>query len=354
MFSEILSAEAFQNEVLLKPGKHSQANPDVTVVTVCFNPLKDGRRELFARNLDSVQNQTGVTVEHVIIDGASTDGTLEFLSKYENKCYDIRILSKPDSGIYDAMNRGIALAKGKYVIFLNSDDYYHRNDGLALSYKALEESDCSFTFAPIVPTGSPLLHRLHRHPERHLHRLFIFPTIPHQSMLYRRSALIEVNGYDPSYRMGGDHDLTLRLIASGHKACFVSKAFVTFSTGGFSTQDPVLKFQSANTDWRKHSFIFHNSSPFHNSTFTSFFLIYNISSTGLDVYFLFVMHTILFSKMCLSFPQRSKRLRFREPRSCIRSRDGQQYFQNTRSCEGILSSQHHKLFFVNIYNRESL
>lgn len=243
MFSEILSAEAFQNEVLLKPGKHSQANPDVTVVTVCFNPLKDGRRELFARNLDSVQNQTGVTVEHVIIDGASTDGTLEFLSKYENKCYDIRILSKPDSGIYDAMNRGIALAKGKYVIFLNSDDYYHRNDGLTLSYKALEESDCSFTFAPIVPTGSPLLHRLHRHPERHLHRLFIFPTIPHQSMLYRRSALIEVNGYDPSYRMGGDHDLTLRLIASGHKACFVSKAFVTFSTGGFSTQDPVLKFQ---------------------------------------------------------------------------------------------------------------
>ena len=119
-------------------------------------------------------------------------------------------------------------------------------------------------------------------------------------------------------------------------------------------QHPVLKFQSANTDWRKHSFIFHNSSPFHNSTFTSFFLIYNISSTGIDVYFLFVMHTILFSKMCLSFPQRSKRLRFREPRSCIRSRDGQQYFQNTRSCEGILSSQHHKLFFVNIYNRESL
>lgn len=243
MFSSNLFAEAFQNEVLLKPGKLSQANPDVTVVTVCFNPLKDGRQELLAKNLDSVQNQEGVTVEHLIIDGASTDGTLEFLSKYENECFDIRILSKSDSGIYDAMNRGIALAKGKYVIFLNSDDYYHRNDGLALSYKALEESDCSFTFAPIVPTGSPFLHRLHRHPERHLHRLFIFPTIPHQSMLYRRSALVEVNGYDPSYRMGGDHDLTLRLIASGHKGCFVDKAFVTFSTGGFSTQDSALKFQ---------------------------------------------------------------------------------------------------------------
>lgn len=243
MFSELPSLEAFQDEVLLKPGKDSQVSPDVTVVTVCFNPLKDGRQELLAKNLDSVQNQTGVTVEHLIMDGASTDGTLEFLSKYENKSFDIRILSKPDSGIYDAMNRGIALAKGKYVIFLNSDDYYHRNDGLALSVKALEESGCSFTFAPILPTGSPFRHRLHRHPQNHLHRIFIFPTIPHQSMLYRRSTLVEMGGYDSSYQMGGDHDLTLRLIAAGHKGCFVDKAFVTFAAGGFSTQDASLKLQ---------------------------------------------------------------------------------------------------------------
>lgn len=256
--SDILSAQTLQDDVLLKPGKTPQASPDVTVVTVCFNPLKSGREELLRKNLYSVQQQTGVLVEHLIIDGASTDGTLELLSQYRNANYDIRILSKPDTGIYDAMNRGIALAKGKYVTFLNSDDYYHRNDGLSLSVKALEQSGCTFSFAPIKPAGSPLLHQLHRHPQRHLHRLFIFPTIPHQSMLYRRSALVEIGGYDASYQMGGDHDLTLRLIAAGHKGCFVNTPFVTFASGGYSTQDAALKRQEKVRRVRRfHEEVFH-------------------------------------------------------------------------------------------------
>ena len=246
MPSNIPSLETLQGETALKPATGSApacAEPMVSVVTVCLNPLREGRKELFQKNLDSVQRQTGVAVEHIIIDGASTDGTLDFLASYVNTHYNVRILSQPDSGIYEAMNRGIALARGKYVTFLNSDDYYHQPDGLALSVKTLQESGCSFSFAPILPAGSPFLHRLHRHPERHLHRIFLFPTIPHQSMLYRRTTLVEAGGYDPSYRMGGDHDLTLRLVAAGHKACFVGKAFVSFAAGGFSTQDAELKLR---------------------------------------------------------------------------------------------------------------
>lgn len=245
MSFKLPSPEEFLNDVVLKPasGTTAQTPPDVSVVTVCFNPLKDGREELFARNLDSVQGQTGVTVEHLIIDGASTDGTQQFVMDYGNCRHDLRLLSRADTGIYEAMNRGIALARGKYVTFLNTDDFYHHADGLALSVRALEESGCCFSFAPILPTGSCFLHRLHRHPERHLHRILLFPTIPHQSMLYRRTTLVELGGYDPSYRMGGDHDLTLRLIAAGQRACFVEKAFVTFATGGFSTQNAALKLR---------------------------------------------------------------------------------------------------------------
>lgn len=239
MCSDIPSPEVFRKEVILKEAsdKATQADPVVTVVTVCFNPLREGREALFLKNLESVQQQKGVALEHLIVDGGSDDGTLEFLQQYNNVCHDIRILSKSDSGIYEAMNRGIALARGKYVIFLNSDDYYHSSDGLAFSVKALEESDCSFTFAPVLPKGPHTRFTHYHHPQRRLHKLFVTSVIPHPSMMYRRTVLMEIGGYDQAYRLAADYDMTLRLVAAGHKGYFLNHCFATFVVGGFSTQD---------------------------------------------------------------------------------------------------------------------
>ena len=241
------SCKQLQDAVIQKPAStgsvcfHSSVM--VSVVTACFNPLKDGREALFRKNLDSVQQQTGVSIEHVIVDGASTDGTLELLKAYDNPCHDIRILSMPDSGIYEAMNRGIALSRGKYVIFLNTDDYYCCEDGIAVCVKALERSNCTFTFAPILTEGKFFRHRLHRHPQRHLHRVFLFCTIPHPSMLFLKSALMDVDGYDCSYQLAADYDMMLRLIAVKHKVHFVDKAFVAFSSMGFASRNRVLNLQ---------------------------------------------------------------------------------------------------------------
>ena len=239
MSSNIPSLEELQGDLLQKKAseKAIETIPIVTVVTVCFNPLKVGRQELFVQNLDSVQKQTGVALEHLIIDGASTDGTLDFLKAYDNKYHDIRILSKADSGIYEAMNRGIALARGKYVIFLNSDDYYHCSDGLSLSVKVLEENNCSFVFAPVLPKGPHTRFTHYHHPQRRLHKIFVSSVIPHPSMLYRRTALMEIGGYDQTYRIAADYDMTLRLITTGHKGYFLNHCFVTFVIGGLSTQD---------------------------------------------------------------------------------------------------------------------
>lgn len=240
MLSNIPSIEELQGGLITKPvlGDVTGTIPDVTVVTVCFNPFKAGRRELLAKNLDSVQQQKDIALEHLIIDGASTDGTFDFLKAYNNTNHVIRILSKADSGIYDAMNRGIALARGKYVVFLNSDDYYHRSDGLAVSAKALDESGCSFSFAPILAKkshGSSL-----RNPVRRLHKFFVFCVVRHPSMLFRRTDLIEMGGYDQTYRLAADFDIMLRLIAAGRKSCFVDTCFATFVEGGFAMQNRML------------------------------------------------------------------------------------------------------------------
>ncbi|MBQ6226573.1 MAG: glycosyltransferase [Bacteroidaceae bacterium] len=209
---------------------------EVSVVTVCFNPLEAGRKEVFQKNLDSVQVQENVRLEHIIVDGASSDGTLEWLKGYNNTRYDIRILSLSDDGIFDAMNRGIALSRGKYIIFLNSDDYFHNHSGMAHSIEKIEHFGCVFSFASIRFAGFPLLRRPQQAPQRRLHRFLISFPFSHQSMLTLRDLLLKLDGFDTNYRSAADYDLLLRMIEEGAKGCFVPHSFTTFSLGGFSTE----------------------------------------------------------------------------------------------------------------------
>ena len=237
--SRIPSVKNFEGQIIVKEasqkvGRVSADSIDVTVVTVCFNPLKDGRRELFLKNLDSVQAQENIRLEHLIIDGASTDGTLDWLMEYENTRYDLRLLSKPDSGIYEAMNRGIALARGKYIIYLNSDDYFHDSRGMAVSVARIEKFQCDFSFAPIRFSEKRLRHNPQLAPHKRLYRFIISWCFSHQTMLTSRSKLLSIDGFDTSYKSAADYDLLLRLIINGATGCFVPLTFSTFTLGGFS------------------------------------------------------------------------------------------------------------------------
>ena len=210
--------------------------PDVTVVTVVFNALKGAGETALKECLDSVQNQTDIHLEHLIIDGASNDGTTEFISAYDNPNHPIVFISEPDKGIYDAMNKGIAQASGEYSIFLNSDDYFHNPVGMRESVKRLRETGCDFSYAPvIVMKDGEVKDVLHSHADGRL----IFCSMPfsHQSMLFKNSCLKKVNGYDLSYRSSSDYDMILRMVLSGCSACYVDCAFATFRIGGFSAQN---------------------------------------------------------------------------------------------------------------------
>ena len=92
----------------------------ISVITVCFNSA-----ETLRDNLESVKNQTYENIEHIIIDGGSSDNTLGILSTFKN---DHVVVSEKDSGIYNAMNKGISLASGEIIGFLNSDDYFYSDD----------------------------------------------------------------------------------------------------------------------------------------------------------------------------------------------------------------------------------
>lgn len=210
--------------------------PDVTVITVVFNALKGAGEAALKECLDSVQAQVDIKLEHLIVDGASQDGTTEFIARYENSNHPIVFISEPDQGIYDAMNKAIAQASGEYSIFLNSDDFFHNPVGMRESVKRLRETGCDFSYAPVVVTkNGEVKDVLHSHADGRL----IFCSMPfsHQSMLFRTSSLRKVNGYDLYYRSSSDYDMILRMVLSGCTACYVDCAFATFRIGGFSAQN---------------------------------------------------------------------------------------------------------------------
>lgn len=207
--------------------------PIVTVVTVTWNVIQSERKKLLLECLKSVHNQDYPHVEHLIIDGASDDGTLEFLSKYEKDGW-ITCYSEPDTGIYDAMNKGIRKAKGKYIAFLNSDDYWHDVSGISKSVQLLEETQADFSYAPrkIINVDGSLL----AYEEANLAVLFTRMPFCHQTMFTRTDLIRKLNGFaDDRLKISADYDLVTRILLSGAKPVFVPCCFTSFRLGGASS-----------------------------------------------------------------------------------------------------------------------
>lgn len=206
--------------------------PLVTVVTVCFNLVAARRTKHFLKCAQTVHNQDYPLIEHLIIDGASTDGTLEILQKLEQKGR-IRFISEPDTGIYDAMNKAIQHAKGKYVVYLNSDDFWHDSHAVTASVEALERTGAVFSYAPrnvIFENGTI------KYTESAVAGVFpLLMPFCHQTMFTQKDALLRHKGFDDKhFKSAADYDLVFRMILSGEKGVFVPLNFTSFRLSGYS------------------------------------------------------------------------------------------------------------------------
>lgn len=210
-----------------------QSLPLVTVVTVTWNIIRAEREKFLLACIESVHNQDYPHIEHLIIDGASDDGTIELLSKYEKEGW-ITCHSEPDTGIYDAMNKGISKAKGKYIAFLNSDDYWHDSSGISQSVRLLEDSQADFSYAPrkIINEDGTLL----AYEEANLAVLFTRMPFCHQTMFTRTDLIRKLNGFaNNRLKISADYDLVTRTLLSGAKPVFVPCCFTSFRLGGASS-----------------------------------------------------------------------------------------------------------------------
>jgi len=218
-----------------------KTKPLVTIITITFNLKKNGREKYFRQCVESVHSQTYKNIEHIIIDGASTDGTVDLIKEYADKGW-IKYISEPDNGVYYAMNKGIKLAKGKYIAFLNSDDFYSSKKGIEISVKMLEESQGDYSYAPALIL-SPDNKKVNKHPHAipNLDTAFIEMPFCHQTMLTRKNIIINEGLFNTGYKSAGDYDFVLNIILKGYKGVYVDFLFVTYRLGGLSGNEDSIQ-----------------------------------------------------------------------------------------------------------------
>lgn len=221
----------------------------ISIVTITFNLLKAGRRETFRQNVDSVLNQTYQNIEHIIVDGASTDGTVDLIRSCEHD--RMRWVSEPDHGIYEAMNKGLHLATGDYVLYLNSDDFLCRPDGMASCARLLEETDADFLYAPnrALRAGTERVYKIN---EPCVGSYLVRMPFSHQALLVKRDKMLELGGFDENFKSAGDYDFVIRLINSGARGVYNPNEFSTFRDGGFSQTDGELSQKECGISYRKN------------------------------------------------------------------------------------------------------
>lgn len=198
--------------------------PLVSIVTPTHNIIENGLTDEFNLLVNLLDKQTYPNVEHIIIDKASTDDTQLLLKDYKNKGY-IHFFSEPDSGKYQALNKGIMHAKGKYIAFVSCDDFFHDITGIAEVIELMEANDADFSFAPaycIHPEGFVFLF------EPAIYNAFQVMPCSRQAMFFKKSVLEKEGYFDEKFKIMGDFDMIMRLMLKRYKPLRIAKNYTTY------------------------------------------------------------------------------------------------------------------------------
>lgn len=206
--------------------------PDISVVTPVFNLVEARRSETFMQAVRSVLAQRGCVVEHIIVDGASRDGTDALIAQAQAINPALRVISEPDEGLFDAMNKGAAAANGAAVIFLNSDDFYHDPQGLSRLVAALRVEGCDYACAPMLMLSKEGAAAKPNTPR--LERALLAMPFSHPTLAVARARFTALGGFDLRFRIAADYHFILRMILGGAKGAVLDESFVTFREGGIS------------------------------------------------------------------------------------------------------------------------
>ncbi len=200
--------------------------PELSVITVVYNNVRDIERTML-----SVLNQTQPHIEYIIIDGGSTDGTLDVIRKYENRLGIF--ISEPDAGIYHAMNKGLSLATGNYVLFMNSGDEIYKENTVARIFSTSADADIYYGETEMFSQEwQSQGKRRHQSPEKFTWKSFRFGmNISHQAIYVKRSL---AQPFNTNYALSADIDWIIRAAKRARKIVNTRMYVAKYLVGGMS------------------------------------------------------------------------------------------------------------------------
>ena len=205
----------------------------VSIITVVFN-----NKNTMQSAIESVLSQDYDNIEYIVVDGGSTDGTLDVIDSYKDNI-DI-LISEPDKGIYDAMNKGILRASGDIIGILNSDDFYAENDIISIVVKTFKEQNVDSVYADLEYVQEKDTNNVVRYWRSKKFRDGLFKNgwqLAHPTFFVKKEIYEKYGLFNLEFTLAADYELMLRLL-NRYKvsSVYVPKVFVRMRVGGASNK----------------------------------------------------------------------------------------------------------------------
>lgn len=197
--------------------------PLISIITVSYNAVATIEQTIL-----SVINQGFEDYEYIIVDGGSTDGTVDVIDKYQDKI--TLWVSEPDKGIYDAMNKGVKFAKGDWLNFMNAGDEF-KIINFNLFHEAFNDKKHGVVYGDVIIKKESVFDLVKAAP---LNQLNYSLNFCHQSS-FVRTELLRKNPFSLNYKISSDYEFFLKMFVAGHNFCYVECSVSVFEYGGLSS-----------------------------------------------------------------------------------------------------------------------
>lgn len=206
----------------------------VSIITATYNSAK-----WLENCLISIERQTYSDIEHIIIDGGSTDGTLDIIKHHRQQFS--QVVSEPDNGIYDAINKGLRLASGDIIGILNSDDILADTTTIETIVKKMEDTNADIAYGDLLychNTSNPVsVIRYWRSKNFHHHSLRYGWMPPHPTVYCRKEVYMKEGEYNTDYKISADYDFLVRTFNTQYTTVYIPHIIVKMTIGGASNRN---------------------------------------------------------------------------------------------------------------------